>query len=77
MDTKKIWQSKTINASAIGAVVSFIVVVLSGFGIVNVSPEEQELIAQNGFTIFASLGTLCTSIIAIYGRIKADHKIEL
>jgi len=77
METKPAWQSKTINASAIGAAISLAAIVLSSLGVVDISKEEQDVVTQNSVLLATSAITLLTSIVSIYGRIKAKHEIKL
>jgi len=77
MEKKPAWKSKTINASAIGAVISLAAIVLSSLGVIDISQEEQTALTQNSVILATSAVTLLTSIISIYGRFKAKHEITL
>jgi len=61
--------SKTVIASLIGAICT----ILSIAGIADIAPEEQASII-NGIL---AMTTLISSLAAIYGRIKAKHKLTL
>jgi len=67
MDKKKWYQSKTI----IGSVVAVLGMILSAFGY-GLNPDEQAQLSA----IVVSVGGSVGGVLAIYGRVKATHKLE-
>jgi len=66
-NTKPVWQSKTVIASVIG----FIAVVLGFFGY-DFTGADQATLSE---VITATIAGV-SSVVAIYGRIKASKKIS-
>jgi len=75
-NSKKPWQSGTINRSSVGAIVSTFALILSllGYGI---PTEEVRTITESIVAIGVPLVTLITSVGAIIGRIRAKETISL
>lgn len=69
METKRIFQSKTI----IGSVVTLLALSLSSFFGYEIGADDQTILVDTALNFIASAG----AIVAIYGRIKASKKIEI
>ena len=67
METKKWYQSKSV----IGSIVAVISMILSAFGYGISGPDQVELV---NIVISASGGI--GALIALYGRIVAEHKLR-
>jgi uncharacterized membrane protein YraQ (UPF0718 family) len=71
MQTKKWYQSKTIW----GGIIAIIAAVLSLFG-KQIDAETQDFLTNQAVEIATAVATMIAGVMAIYGRFKADKKIE-
>lgn len=73
-DTKKWYRSLTANGSIAGAVVSAASIASIVSGKPAIVPIAQ-LVVDQGFPLVGAIATFITSIMTLFGRIRADTKI--
>jgi protein-S-isoprenylcysteine O-methyltransferase Ste14 len=71
METKPWYLSKTIISSIVGSVFTLLLIM----GIVLPDTITSDVFAQQVTDVIAGIGTLVSTIIAIYGRVTATKQI--